>query len=560
MSGIFGFKNLNLDINRIKIELLHNQPDNFNYNQLNNITFCQSQIQICPKEQRRIPIESNCSLIAFNGEIYNKQELIREYLKNVEIRTNTDTEILLKLLEKYGLKALNKINGMFAFAYYDNKSESTFLVNDRFGIKQLFYYANSNSFAFSSEDSILCRMLNFPFSFNQSYIKSLFIENILDFENKLMNKNIHSVHAGEYVEITKNNEIKKGKYYNFNDFNTKDLGLNYKNKKEIINYFENLLTDAIKLRTQENNSIAMTLSGGIDSTTIYTLAKENLNLEITAFSYCNANKNKNEYETAEKLTRKYNDKIVKIEYDKTTFEENYKKALIALNAPCCFSDANYYSIYKKMNEMKFKIVIEGHGSDEILGGYPSVCIHAAKQAISQRKLILALHILNFYKINQEDKMKSKEIIKLLLNIPESKKDIFLENINYLIKMKPLPIVLRYWDRITVDNSVELRTPFLDYRVVEFARALPLEYKINRIGNKAILREILKKYKTDFIYKNKIKRGFTTSEDIISKEQKSFLLKYYDQNRFNLDISNFDNNMYKACSVGFLENYYKGNGI
>ena len=86
--------------------------------------------------------------------------------------------------------------------------------------------------------------------------------------------------------------------------------------------------------------------------------------------------------------------------------------------------------------------------------------------------------------------------------------------------------------------------------------LPLQYKINKIGNKAILREILKKYKVDFVYKNKLKTGFTTSESQIINDKKDFFLKYYDSKRFNFDISNFDNQVYKACSVGFLENYYE----
>lgn len=107
----------------------------------------------------------------------------------------------------------------------------------------------------------------------------------------------------------------------------------------------------------------------------------------------------------------------------------------------------------------------------------------------------------------------------------------------------------------VDNSIELRTPFLDYRVLEFLLKLPIEYKINKIGSKAILREILKKYKIDFVYKNKIKRGFTTSEEQVSKEQRDFFLQYYDKNKFNLDVANIDNNVYKACCVGFLEDYY-----
>ena len=151
MSGIFGFKNLELDINFIKSELLHNHPDSFNSIQQDDITFCQSRIIINPKYEQNYSMHSNLSMLAFNGEIYNLQELKQEYLCDEELSHSLDVDVLMKLIEKYGFRILNKLNGMFAFVYYDKISGSTFLVNDRYSVKQLFYYISNNSFAFSSE-------------------------------------------------------------------------------------------------------------------------------------------------------------------------------------------------------------------------------------------------------------------------------------------------------------------------------------------------------------------------------------------------------------------------
>ncbi len=559
MCGIFGFKNLDLEIKKIEKELYHRGPDGFGIKQQKDVTFCHCRLAIVdPSNKALQPMESNGNMIIFNGEIYNYKELKEEYLKDIEFISLSDTEVLLKLIEKYGLKILNKLNGMFAFAYYNKETESIFLVNDRYGIKQLFYYIQDNKIAFSSEDSVLMKVLNIPFKFNQSYIETLYIKDIDDFERKLINENIHSVKAGEYIEITKDNQIKKNKYYYFNDFDIKSLNIDYRNKKNVINYFEELLTDSIKLRCNTNLPIAMTLSGGTDSTLIYTLIKEKLGNNITAFTYSNQNEKKDEYNLVEKLVKKYNDKVIKLEYDNEKFKEDYENALIALNAPCCISDAGYYSVYKRIKEKNFKVLLEGHGADEILGGYPTYFIPAIKQAILENKLLLALNILNIHKLNRTVNITPKEIqsiLKCLLRIEKTNPKIYSQCIHYLTTKYPLPKYLRYFDRLTMANSIESRNPFLDYRIVEFARALPLEYKVNRIGNKAILREILKKYKIDFIHENKIKRGFTTSEEIAIKNNKDFLLKYYNQKRFNLDTSNFDNNIYKACSVGFLENYY-----
>ncbi len=559
MGGIFGYKNINLNISEVKSELLNNQLNNFLIQSEDNITFCQARLAKNYSSNNDFdPMVLDGNIIAFNGQIYNYKELQKEYLTDVQLFYNSDEEVLLHLLKIYGLEILNKINGIFSFAYYEKKTGSIFLVNDRFGVKQLFYYNNGDSYAFSSSESILTKALHFPFEFNQSFVNTLLVYNSLDFEKKILNKNIKIVHAGEYIEITQDNKIKTKQYYTFNDFNVKSLNLNYKNKKEIIDYFENLLTDSIRLRCDSKIPIAMTLSGGIDTSIIYTLIKEKLGYNIKAFTYSNEDKNIDEYSRVKKLAEKYKDDIVKIRYSKDSFKEDYKQVLLALNAPCCISDAGYYSVYKKIHEMGYQMVIEGHGSDEIFGYYKGFML-AIGHAIREKRWLLALHILNLYKKNIKRPLcvdEKNQIKNYLLHPNKIDKNLYLKYLLNLILYYNLPKVLRYWDRILNANSIELRNPFLDYRIVEFALNLPLEYKVNRIGYKAILREILKKYKIDFIYKNNIKQGFTTSDKEVIKDQKDYLLQFYDSNRFNLNTDNFDEHIYKACSVGFLESYYK----
>lgn len=560
MSGIFGYKNLDLDIDKIKSKLLYKQNNGFQICCNNNITFCQCRFDYGNFTENNIKeIELEGNLLAFNGSIYNYKELKQEFLKDIEIYSDSDTEVLLNLLKIYGLEILNKLNGTFSFAYYEKESGSTFLVNDRFGEKELFYYINGNSYAFCSSDVILTEILNIPFEFNQSYIDTLYVKDMIDFEERLVNKNFKTLISGEYIEITRDNNVIKNRYYNFNDSNVENLDLNYKNKKEVINYFENLLTDAIRLRWNKNVPMAITLSSGVDSTLLYTLIKEKLGYNITPFTYANDNKILNEYFRAKQLAEKYNDKIIKIEYSKETFEEDYKNAILALNAPCSISDANFYYFYRKINEYGYNLIIEGHGSDEILCGYAAVFLPAIGNALFRKNYLLAWRILNLYKFNIRRPMniqEKNEIKEHFIQSKQTNKDTYMQCTDYLIKTYLLPKVLRCRNRILTANSLEFRSPFCDYRVVEFARALPLEYKLNKIGNKAIVREILKKYNIDFIYKNKLKQGFTTSYQITARDKKDFFMQYYDKNRFNLDTSEFNDHVYKACSVGFLENYYK----
>ncbi len=568
MCGIFGFKNFNIDTNKIKSELNHRGPDSFNIIKTGNITFCNSRLSVIDLSDKAMqPMILNGNIISFNGEIYNYKELYEEYLEGVELHSMSDTEILLNLIQRYGFKILNKLNGMFAFSYYDNNSQSVFLVRDRYGVKPLYYYILGNSFAFCSEDYVLMRVLNIPFSVNPAYISNLLDKNISDFDDNSIIKNIFSVNAGEYVEITKQNKIIKNKYYYYNDYDTHEII--YKNKREIINDFENLLADSIRLRNRSDTPIALTLSGGVDSSLIYTLSKEKLNIGYTLFTYSNMQKNLDEYTKAKRLADDYNDNVIKIEYNNQNFLENYGKSLIALNAPIwSCAHAGYYEVYKKINEAGFKVVMEGHGADEIFGGYPFTFRSAAVQAFAERKYKLCFDIINLYSQTNKisiDKINYIDLIKSLFKVKDSQKNIFFRTLDYIFRKKVLPISLRCYDRIPMANSVESRSPFLDYRIVEYTRALPIEYKINKIGNKAILREILKKYNKDYIYKNKKKQPFLTSELKFLSDNSKFMLKYYNNDKYDFDISKwitqdfsqgYNPNIYKACALGFLEDYYK----
>lgn len=567
MCGIFGYKNLDINIEKIHAELYHRGPDSFNISRFSDWTFCHSRLSIIDLSPNAIqPMEYKGNILVFNGEIYNYLELKKEFLNNEFFTSSSDTEVLLKLLFKYGMSILNKLNGIFAFAYYDSCTNSVYLIRDRFGVKPLYFYMKDKVFAFSSEDKALKNLLNIPFDLNEEYVKNLFDKNMSDFNENTLIKDIYSVNAGEYIEITSENKIIKNKYYNFNDYDFENI--NKYGFQENLDYFENLLTDAISLRNRSDCPIAMTLSSGIDSTVIYTLAKEKIGCNYTIFTYSNEGR-LDEYKNAARLAKEYGDKIIKIEYDKEHSYENYEKSLIALNGPIWSSaHVGYYDVYKKIKEQGFKVVIEGHGSDEIFGGWQFLFPIAIKQSFANKNYLLALNILNLYLTTNKITLYKKnilDVIEYIKNLTSNDKSVFDRTLEYIFTKKILPINLRCWDRVQMANSIESRSPFLDYRIVEYVRALPLKYKINSIGNKAILRHILKKYKKDFIYKNKVKQPFLASEIEFLTQNSKKMLQFYDKTKYKFDISNWENNdfskgynpqIYKACALGFLENHYK----
>ncbi len=564
MCGIFGIKGINVNIETVRQELEHRGPDFFASKTASDWTFAHSRLSIIDlSEKGNQPIEIDGDLLIFNGEIYNYIELKQEYLNNVETFSCSDAEILLLLLQRYGLNILNKLNGMFAFAFFDNKNKSVHLVRDRYGVKPLYYWAKDGKFAFCSEDSALINILKLPYIFNDEY-KDLLIEKaISDFDENTCIRDIYQVCPGEYLKINDDCSIEKTKWYNYSDY---DCGcVDYEKDSEVIEHFEYLLTDSIKLRHRSDVPVAITLSGGLDSSLIYVLSKENLGTDYGVFTYSNKNKNLDEFEKVKRLTSEYGDRVTRIDYGDETLEI-FSKSLQALNSPIWTpAHTAYYSVYKKINENNYKVVIEGHGSDEILGGWAYTFPFAIKESLANFKFKLSYDIYKAYKYcDLAEKSNSGLDFFQLFKFNKKDKNCFEGLLEYIFTKKVLPINLRCWDRLSMAHSVESRSPFLDFRLVEFTKKLPLRYKINKIGNKAILRKILYKYGKNYIADNKLKQPYLASEGDFLSENCRFLLKYYDNNKFNYDILNweqgnfsngYDPRIYRAIAFEMLREHY-----
>ena len=196
------------------------------------------------------------------------------------------------------------------------------------------------------------------------------------------------------------------------------------------------------------------------------------------------------------------------------------------------SSVAYSEVYKHININKYKVVIEGHGSDEQLGGYDYLMYSGFLTYFYKLNIKSALQVLNML----NNLIPKSPLLKFFFILENTVKNIFKKFISHnepfffngklkaAFNYKILPIVLRAFDRLTMKYSIENRCPFLDYRVVEFLRKLPIRYKINSLGSKAILREILKKYGNNFIYENSKKIGFGSDLREFFKINKQEILK------------------------------------
>lgn len=350
MCGIFGTKNMPINSGDIKICLQHRGPDAFGEKITDDWNMYHARLSILDlSEAGTQPMESDGNIICFNGEIYNHKELYKQYLCDCPLKSASDTEVLLLLLNKYGMKILNKLNGMFAFAYYDKKQRKMYLVRDRFGVKPLYYYQKQNQFVFCSEDRVLFDLLKLPLKFSHKYMERLIENSESDYDELSTFENIYQVKAGEYISIDYQNCIQKHVWYDFSD--TEFNKFNFKDKKTVEEYFENLLVDSIRLRNVADVDVGITLSGGLDSSLIYVLAKEKLGKDYKIFTYSNAKEALDEFDTVNKLTQEYGDKLTKIEYCEDTMEQ-FLESLKYLNAPIwAASHVGYYNVLKKLKKI-----------------------------------------------------------------------------------------------------------------------------------------------------------------------------------------------------------------
>ena len=558
MCGIFGFRSDKFQATDFLSLMRHRGPDYQDTKKFDNWLFGHLRLSIIDlSSSANQPFEKDGASIVFNGEIFNYLELKAQYLQDEIMSTTSDTEVLLSLLIKYGIKILNLLNGMFSFAFKD-KNGTIYLVRDRFGIKPLYYSRIDSDFAFSSEIKPLLNLQKGK-EIDYEVVKTYFSETATDYDGRSGYKNIFALKAGHYLKINSSKDeivqwYKNGKV------------ISYKTPISIKDKFEKILLDAIQIRCRADVPLAITLSGGIDSTVIYSLIKENTSINIKPFIFKHSSKETDESELAINLCKKYNDDPIIIE-DSSSRLNDLLLSLKHLEFPIwSASSAGFFLMYKKISEYGYKVVIEGHGSDEQLGGYPYMIESAIYESIRSFKFLRSKELMNiFFQTlnpslgeNTNLNRKFRFVLKTIIKSFQYKKN-FQDELDYAFSYRILPIVLRTFDRMAMANSVESRMPFLDYRVVEFLKNLPTEEKVNKLGTKTILRSILIKYGNNEIALNRKKMGFSNDlatflnqKDVfnfISNQVNNFHYSSFEiEKKRALSILNYGNLNWKNCSI------------
>ncbi|EDO28991.1 predicted protein [Nematostella vectensis] len=390
MCGISGFYNLNKS--SIKKEFLsdmidvqnHRGPDSNNFYYNNHIGLAHNRLSLIDLSDNAIqPFYTDEYVLVYNGEIYNFLELKKE-LPKVAYESSSDTEVLFYCLQFWGIeKTLEKIQGMFAFAWYNINSDELILVRDRIGIKPLFYGVDSNSCLwFASEVKTIQKVTNFkpdPIQMLMSPIGGIAEKS----RKKTLWKDLFTLTPGCFI-VVKGGKLYKKEYFNTTSLvNEKEyMRLSGLSLEDVTVEFGSIFNDSVKRLLISDAPMGAFVSGGIDSSLIASYAsKHNSNLKLFT---ANVVGRYSEFNNATELSNVLGKKLYHYNFEKEMAIRDLVKVTWHYESPLVvhFNALPFSNISKIASEQKVKAVLTGEGADELFLGYPRLLTNRYKKLIN----------------------------------------------------------------------------------------------------------------------------------------------------------------------------------
>tara|TARA_B100000925_G_scaffold273621_1_gene238446 strand:+ start:450 stop:2153 length:1704 start_codon:yes stop_codon:yes gene_type:complete len=460
--------------------------------------------------------------IVFNGEIYNYIELREKLKSSYNFQTNSDTEVLLAAYIFWGKDCLKHLNGMFSFAIYDTKLKCLFAARDRFGVKPFFYHKSKDSFYFSSEIKAI-HAAGIKKKPHEEIWAGYFAYGSYGMPDETFWEEIHQLPGGHYLELNDNN-ISITKWYVFEEEVKKfDEKIPFNEVKE---KYAALMKNSIELRFRADVSVGFNISGGLDSSALLVFVnqmegKENIN----AYTFYCGHEDYDELFWVKEMINTTRNSLNKVLLTVDHFIKEIDFLTRIQDEPCGGIPTIAYSkIFKEARNDNVIVLLDGQGMDEQWAGYDyylennDQLIQGMKRS-PFKKNVLSKEFLSkakkpSYPAPFEDELLNKQY-----------RDLFYTKI---------PRALRFNDRVSMAYSTELREPFLDYRLVEYAFAQPYEYKIKNGIQKYLLREVVSEYLDDSITNSPKRPLQTPQREWLGNE----LSEYVELKIENLKDSNF----------------------
>jgi len=513
MCGIVGSNYFDIDP---KI-LTHRGPDNVDKVEFEDVKFGHTRLSIIDLDaEANQPMEFDEVIVVFNGEIYNYKELIKEH--NLKVVTKSDTEVLIRLYQIYEFGFLNLLNGMFSFCIYDKKKRRFFCARDRFGKKPFYYYYKDGKFIFGSEiKAILSGLDKIPSMNLEGFYE--YLSFMTPIGQNTFYKDIKKLQAGHYLVL--DDELKIKKYYDIDKIETK-----YFDKAKVLSNIEEILISSLHYRLVSDVKVASLLSGGIDSSFISALYAEIVG-KIDTFSIgYNEYLHYSELDYAKVVAKHIDSNHHEIVVSKRDFLETIDKVLEATDEP--FGDSATiptYILSKYIHKSGIKVALSGEGADENFLGYDNYFKmfkyyeqEAQKKPFNLTKEWEYNHRrLNNLPIFQTSGETFTEKQKALLLKSYSERFLLKEFLTDYSPVKWVSYIdFKIWiaevlmtkiDRASMANSLEIRAPFLDFRLVEYMFSVDENLKRGDT-NKSLLKSIAVKYlPKEIIYRQK--KGFSS---------------------------------------------------
>jgi asparagine synthase (glutamine-hydrolysing) len=568
MCGINGcnFKDKDLIYN-MNVSISYRGPNDNSVKVIDDLTFGHLRLSILDLSKKgKQPmkyIHKNREVhLVYNGEIYNYLELKEELIKkNYRFTSESDSEVILASYLEYGEDCVSKFNGMWAFCIYDVSEKKLFCSRDRFGKKPFYYYSDDGMFIFSSELKAILQNKKINFTsienLNKEAVEYYFSLGFVPSPLTIY-KNVKKLPPSHNLifDLNKKKILKLEKYYEIPSFKP------IYDRKKLIEIGKNILYDAVKIRMRSDVEVGAFLSGGLDSSTIVAEMKNFTSLKkLHTFSVGFEGK---KYDETPYIN------IVK-DYFKTQHHHKYFTKKIYLKILKKFSeiydepfwDYSGFPMYYISQEAKkhVTVVFSGDGGDEIFGGYNSHLAGArfewlVKSPTFFRKVFAKIPFsknlngfFSLYSLKEACKLslyKKNQFYSMSLKNQKYTPKVFRvwseKNLSYCIKKGggSLTEGLRIYDllfntipdnflvkvdRASMQNNLEVRSPFLDYRMVEFAQKIPTKWKVSTRKTKILMREIISEILPKEVV-NRGKQGFNPplKEWIISKNFEEKLLK------------------------------------
>lgn len=463
--------------------------------------------------------------IIYNGEVYNYIELREGLKKNgCTFSTNTDTEVILNAFIKYGDECFNMFNGMWALAIFDLNKMEMVLSRDRFGIKPMYYYADNNTFLFSSE---IKQLLEYP-DINRNIDKNI-LNNYLDFgkienqEGSTLFEKIKSLQPSYSMKIKIAGDrlcYDSTRFYNIRT----DSTLTSLNESTLSEQFLDLFKDSIKLRLRSDVEIGSCISGGMDSTSIASLASEQLHAENNRFRGVNffyRGKAYDEREYVKAFTNEQNTEVSYVTFSLEEMKNQIEKIIWHQDMPFVSTSIfAQWSVFRKANEIGLKVMLGGQGADELFGGYDPFFFSYFLELLEAKDYTRLTKELFYYfmyhrrfnlffsSLWNEIKKTGRKEKESIYSAPNDITGRFNKDCYSHLTNGNLESLLRYEDRNSMAHSIETRLPFLDFRIVNFVMSLSSSLKIRDGYTKYILRNSMINKLPDKIRMRQNKMGFT----------------------------------------------------